>query len=145
MDLSRYSALGTPQDASDELVSFAYREQVRTNSREGPNYLTYLCQIAKERRSELLETLVATEYSAGSFDAEQLNDAYRYFALSPRDDGITDDLILGTFQARLQDAAMHEVDMREKLGIIGKHRQSQRIIDVAQDCKLVVALGFQDI
>jgi len=132
-----YTALGAPQDASDELVSFAYRQQVRTNRREGPSYLLYVRQIANERRSELLETLVATEYSAGNFDSEQLNEAYRYFALSPRDDGATDDFILGTFQARLQDSIKHEADMRARLRIIGVHRNSQRIIDVAEDGKLL--------
>jgi A repeated domain in UCH-protein len=130
---SYYSSLGVPQDASDELVSYAYREQIRTNAREGPIYLTYLRQIAEERRSELLETLVATQYSAGNFDSEQLNDAYRYFAFYPRDNGLTDDLILGTFQARLQDSSKHEADMRAHLRIIGTHRHSQRIKGVAED------------
>lgn len=90
-----------------------------------------------ERRSELLDTLVATEYSAGNFDSEQLHDAYSYFALSARDAALTDDLILGTFQARLQDAAKHEADMRSHLRIIGIHRQSRRIQDVAEDSKLL--------
>jgi A repeated domain in UCH-protein len=106
---------------------------MRTNGKEGPTYLSYLRQIAQKRRSELLETLVATEYSAGNFDADQINEAYRYFSLSPRDDGITDELILGTFQARLQDSAKHEADMRAHLKVIGQHRHSQRIKDVAED------------
>ena len=122
-------------------MSFAYREQIRTNGKEGPVYLSYLRQIANERRSEMLETLVATEYSAGNFDSEQLNEAYRYFALSPRDDAITDDLILGTFQARLQDAPKHEADMRAHLKVIGVHRNSQRIKDVAEDGKLQLELS----
>jgi A repeated domain in UCH-protein len=129
----RYSALGAPQNASDELLSFAYREQIRTNGREAPKYLSYLHQIAQERRSELLDTLVATEYSAGKVDEEQLIDAYQYFSLALRDNGITDDHIIGVFRARLQDAARQESDMRARLKIIGVHRASQRIIDVAED------------
>lgn len=129
-----YTALGTPEDASDELVSFAYRAQIRTNPAAGPTYLTYLRQIAESRSSELLETLVATEYSAGNFDSDQLNQAYRYFSLSPNQE-LTDELIIGTFQSRLQDAAKHEADMRAQLKIIGQHRNSQRIKDVADDGK----------
>jgi len=136
----RFSAVGAPQNASDELLSVAYREQIRTNGRETPKYLSYLRQIAKERRSELLETIVATEYSAGKVDEEQLIDAYQYFSFSPRDDGITDDHIIGTFQARLQDAAKQESDMRARLRIIGVHRTSQRIIDVANDGRLLLEL-----
>lgn len=83
-----------------------------------------------------METLVATEYSAGNFDLKQLNEAYHYFSLSPRDDGVTEDLIIGSFQARLQDSAMHEAEMRGHLRIIGAHRRSQRIKDVADDGKL---------
>ena len=124
-------------------MSFAYREQTRTNGREAPTYLTYLRKIAHSRRSELLETLVATEYSAGNFDADQINEAYRYFSISPRDEGVSDDLILGTFQARLQDAAKHETDMRGHLKVIGQHRNSQRIKDVAEDGELLLGVPSQ--
>lgn len=139
-----YAALGAPQDASDEIVSFAYREQIRTNASERPMYLTYLRQIATERRSELLQTIVATEYSAGNFDSEQLNEAYRYFSLSPRDEGLTDDLILGTFKARFENAVVHGADMRAHLKTIGTHRRSQRIKDVADDGKLHLDPSFRE-
>jgi ubiquitin carboxyl-terminal hydrolase 25 len=141
---SCYSALGTPQDASDELVSYAYQQQVRTNRKESPGYLNCLRQIAKNRRSELLETLVATEYSAGNFDSDQLNEAYRYFSFDPRDHGITDELIIGTFQARLQDSAKQEADMRAHLKVIGEHRRSQRIKDVAEECQFLLKASFWD-
>lgn len=124
-------------------MSFAYREQTRTNGKEGPTYLGYLRQIAQNRGSELLATLVATEYSAGNFDADQINEAYRYFSISPRDDGVTDELILGTFQARLQDAAKHETEMRGHLKLIGQHRNSQRIKDVAEDGELLPSEPLQ--
>ena len=142
--LSCYSALGIPQDASDELVSLAYQEQVRTNTKEGPTYLSYLRQIAEIRGSELLETVVATEYSADKFDSKQLNEAYQYFSLSPRDNGVTDDLILGSFQARLQDSAKHEAEMRAHLRVIGAYRGSQRIKDVAQDGELPLESSIWD-
>jgi ubiquitin carboxyl-terminal hydrolase 25 len=131
-----YVALGVPQDASDAIVRFAYQQQIRTNPKESAMYLTYLRAIVSHRRSELLETLLATEISAGKFDAGQLNDAYRYFSLSPQDENLTDDYIIGNFRSRLEDSVKHEADMRAHLKIIGLHRQSRKIQDVASDGKL---------
>lgn len=133
MDFSSYVALGAPQDVSDELVSFAYQQQIRANPKEGPTYLTYLREIATSRRSELLDTLIAKEYSAGNVDSDQLTEAYRYFSFSPRDEGVSDELIIGTFQARLQDSPKHEADMRAHLKVIGQHRRSQRMKDIAEE------------
>jgi ubiquitin carboxyl-terminal hydrolase 25 len=128
-----YTALGLPQDASDDLVSFAYREQIRADPKESPLYLTYLREIATSRRSEPLNTLVATEYSAGRIDSKQLNEAYRYFSFSPRSEGISDDLIIGNFQSRLQDAPKQEAEMRAHLKTIAEHRHSRRIRDTADE------------
>ena len=84
-----------------------------------------------------MQTVVATAYSAGNFDVEQINEAYGYFGFKPRDNGVTDELILGTFQSRLQDSAKHEADMRAHLKTIGQHRHSQQIKDVAEEGELL--------
>lgn len=133
---SPYTGLGIPEDASDRLVIFAYEKQKQTDSAQTPWYLSYLRNIFQARRSEILETHIATELSAGRFDAEQLTGAYSYFGLSMQGQQTDDEHIIGIFQSRLQDARLHESEMRERLSIIGEHRQSARIIDFASDSKL---------
>lgn len=80
-----------------------------------------------------MQTVVATAYSAGNLDIDKINEAYAYFGFESRDRGISDDFVLGTFRSRLQDSAKHEADMRAHLQIIGQHRHSQRIKDVAEE------------
>lgn len=125
--------LGIPPDASDDLIIFAYRQQVETDPANEHHYLTYLIQIEGERSSEKLQTEVVMERSAGKIDYRQLADAYRYFGFhveNPSDDTH----IIGTFQSRLQDAHVHGPQMREQLKVIGKHRKSSKILSIAEDC-----------
>jgi ubiquitin carboxyl-terminal hydrolase 25/28 len=132
---SRFTALGIPPDASDDLIIFAYRKQTKTDPANTHQYLTYLIQIADDRSSESLQTEVAIERSAGKFDSHQLTNAYRYFGYyidSPPSD---DAYIIRTFQSRVQDAPMQESRMREQLKIIGIHRKSTTILDIAEDCE----------
>lgn len=130
-----YTALGVPEDSSDDLVVFAYRKQVETDAGRAPWYLSYLRQAANMRSSDILLTEIALATSQGSFDAEQLQDAYRYFGLSFESPPHDDDYIIGLFTSRLDDARRHEREMRENLKIIGVHRSSQKIIAVAEECK----------
>jgi ubiquitin carboxyl-terminal hydrolase 25 len=131
---SCFTALGIPLDAGDDLVRFAYRRQVETDPASTHFYLTYLVQVADERSSEALQTEVAMERSGGKFDFRQLAEAYRYFNFKVDSPPSDDEYIIGTFQARVQDAPVHEAQMLEHLRVIGSHRQSRRILDVAEDC-----------
>lgn len=97
-------------------------------------YLTYLVQVTDERSSEALQTEVAMERSAGKFDFRQLAEAYRYFGFKVDSPPSDDEHIIGTFQSRVQDAPVHEAQMREHLRVIASHRKSRRILDVAEDC-----------
>jgi ubiquitin carboxyl-terminal hydrolase 25/28 len=126
--------LGIPPDASDDLIIFAYRQQVETDPANGHHYLTYLIQIKEERSSERLQTEVVIERSVGKFDYRQLAEAYRYFGFHVENPPSDDAYIIGTFQSRLQDAPMHGPQMREQLKVIGKHRKSSKILSIAEDC-----------
>jgi ubiquitin carboxyl-terminal hydrolase 25 len=129
-----FTALGIPVNASDELVKFAYHKQVETDVAQAPWYLSYLDQIANNRGSEDLLTVVAIERSDGRVDLQQLSEAYQYFGLRFDSLQTDDDHIIGSFKSRVQDSPMHETQMRERLRIIGKHRKSTKIQDYADDC-----------
>ena len=131
---SCFTALGIPPDASDDLIKFAYRQQVETDPANTHLYLTYLIQAADERSSDVLLTEVAIERSAGKFDFRQLADAYRYFGFHVESPPSDDAYIIGNFQSRVQDAPMHEAQMREHLKVIGRHRKSSKILGIAEDC-----------
>jgi len=122
-------------DIADELVVDYYRWQLDTDSGNAPLYLSFLRQIAAERQSEMLETELVLERSRGRFDTEALNEAYDYFGLRQHEGPMDDDYILGVFSSRLEDARAHEHEMREYLRMIGVHRNSQKIIDTAENCK----------
>jgi hypothetical protein len=79
-------------------------------------------------------TEVAIERSAGKFDFRQLAEAYRYFGFHVESPPSDDAYIIGNFQSRVQDAPMHEAQMREHLKIIGRHRKSSKILGIAEDC-----------
>jgi ubiquitin carboxyl-terminal hydrolase 25/28 len=133
-----FTALGIPVYASDELVEFAYHKQVETDAAQAPWYLTYLDQIANNRDSEDLNTVVAIERSGGKVDFQQLSEAYHYFGLR-FDSQTDDDHIIGSFKSRVQDSPMQETQMRERLRIIGQHRKSTKIQDYADDCENFLA------
>lgn len=93
-------------------------------------YLSYLIEIANVRQSQTLEVQVAMERSNGLFTLEEVDQAYRYFGFTRHD--ADDDHIIGTYKSRLSDAPRQDTDMREQLRIIGEHRRSARIRDVAK-------------
>ena len=74
------------------------------------------------------------ERSAGKFDYRQLANAYQYFGFHVESPPSDDAYIIGNFQSRLQDAPLHGPQMREQLKVIGRHRNSNKILDIAEDC-----------
>jgi len=117
------------------LVIFAYRKQAERDPINSHHYLTFLIEIAEARSSEALQTEVAIVRSDGKFDYHQLIEAYRYFGFYVERPPSDDAHVIGTFQSRLQDAPKQESQMREHLKLIGTHRNSSKILDIAEDCK----------
>ncbi|KAL9595097.1 MAG: hypothetical protein Q9179_005121 [Wetmoreana sp. 5 TL-2023] len=132
-DLSR--ALGTVKwaklDFHDDLIRFAYERQLITDPEHYPYYLECLQAIAEGRQSEDLQTLVAIEASAGKVSVRDIRNAYKALDLEVDSGLLTDDYIIGSFQARSADSPRQEPDLRRALQIIGNDRSSQAIQFVA--------------
>lgn len=127
--------LGIPQDASDDLVIWAYRRQAALeddNPKQAMMLMTALEDIQRKRQSEKLIAHVAIERSLGRYGEQTVSDAYRVFGLSPAAP-LSDDVFIGNFHARISDAPGQEQDMREALTIIGEHRNSQILKDFARN------------
>lgn len=96
--------------------------------------MTALESIRRERDSELLATHIAVEESMGRYSIERLKQAHHFFGLA-LDQHLTEEHIIGTFQARLRDAPRQEREMRQNLYMIGEHRNSHKIMDFARNGK----------
>jgi ubiquitin carboxyl-terminal hydrolase 25/28 len=124
--------LGIDPVASDANVIFAFKKQVETDPNRVTWYLSYLQQIANVRQSEELQFEVVLQQSQGHFTIEQVEGAYNYFFTTA---DAADDHIIGTYKSRLSDAPRQDNDMREQLRILGEHRNSRKIKDVAKGSK----------
>jgi ubiquitin carboxyl-terminal hydrolase 25/28 len=125
--------LGIDATASDALVIFAYKKQLETDPSRFAWYLSYLNQISRVRQSDEIELEIVLQQSEGRFTLEQVDEAYRYFGFTMPD--ADDEHIIGTYKSRLSDAPRQDSEMREQLRIIGEHRQSARIKDIAKGSK----------
>ena len=127
-----------PQDAADNLVINAYRNQMLSGDpKHFPFYLDCLQTIASERSSELIQEECAMELSKGRYDSRSLNDAFKSIGLDLMQDQKYDDgYILGMFNSRLEDMRMHERELRDNLKIIGDYRASRMITDTAENSKI---------
>lgn len=75
---------------------------------------------------------VAKAYSEDNFADDDIPAAYHFFQLDPRNPSITDDFILGAFDARASDT-VDEQEARKQLFRIGEHRGSDKIKSAAKD------------
>lgn len=105
---------------------------LESDSIETAKLMTALEDVQRQRQSEKLNEQVAIEWSQGRYGEQAISDAYRSFGFSP-DADISDEVILGNFEARLSDAPMQEPQMRENLARIGDYRKSQKLIDYARN------------
>jgi len=107
--------------------------------------MTALEDVQRQRNSEKLGNQVAIERSIGRYGEQTLADAFRSIGLT--NDDVSEDVVIGSFEARLSDAPMQEQQMRESLAIIGEHRGSQRLIDFARNTVSTYedALRFLDV
>ena len=125
-----YAGLGALIDFHDDLIYVACDEG------NTPYYLECFQGIATGRKSQDLEMKAAVEASTGKKSLRDIRDAYRAFGLNA-DDQLTDDSIIGSFQARVVDSSRHEPQLREHLSIIGQHRGSVKIRQFSENSKRV--------
>ena len=141
-----YAGLGCVADFHDNLIHFAYRRQITIDPNNTPYYLECLQTIAEGRRSEDLSLKAVIEVSEGRISPRDVRLAYQHFGYDMKSNGLADETIIGSFQARLSDSPKQEAELRRDLKIIGLHRQSQRIESVASQAmnNYEQALSFLD-
>lgn len=132
-----YAGLGATGDFHDELISYAYERQILTDPNNIPYYLECLQAIGENRESEMLQTLAAIQESSGKISLKDIRSAYKNFALDFPVAYLDDDTIIGTFQSRVSDAPRQEPQLRRALKIIGQHRSSEKIQQVASNGRCV--------
>ncbi|KAL9000857.1 MAG: hypothetical protein Q9169_000612 [Polycauliona sp. 2 TL-2023] len=126
-----YPSLGAKLDFRDDLIKFAYEQQVMSDPEGTPYYLEALQGIADGRGSEDLHTCVAIEASSGKVSTRDIRNAYISLGLGLGSEYLDDDHIIGTFQSRAADAPRQEPELRRALQIVGQHRGSQSIQSMA--------------
>ncbi|KZF24550.1 cysteine proteinase [Xylona heveae TC161] len=128
-----YASLGTVSDFSDGLLIYAFDRQIWCDRVNAPYYLECLEGLSQARRSEALQTKVAVMESQGEISRKEIRQAYSFFNLDPSAMELDDDLIIGTFQARIQDAPRQDEEARRLLKVIAQDRNSRRIQQVASE------------
>lgn len=142
---SFYAGLGTTGDFHDDLITFAYQRQVESDPVNIPYYLECLQGIAGGRGSEALQTLAAIEASSDKISLKDVRSAYKEIGLEFPSNPLDDDTIIGTFQSRVSDAPRQEAEIRRALRIIGQHRSSEKIQQVASNGRCVLAAWYRKI
>lgn len=139
---SFYAGLGATCDFHDNLITFAYQRQVESDPSNIPYYLECLQEISEDRRSEALQTLAAIEASSDKISLKDVRSAYKEIGLEFPSTLFDDDTIIGTFQSRISDAPRQEAELRRALKIIGHHRSSEKIQQIASNGRCVLAACF---
>lgn len=140
---SFYAGLGATGDFHDNLITFAYQRQVESDPTNIPYYLECLQEVAEERRSEALQTLAAIEASKDKISLKDVRNAYKEFGLDFPSILLDDDTVIGTFQSRIADAPRQEAELRRALKIIGQHRSSEKIQQIASNGRCVLAALYR--
>lgn len=142
---SFYAGLGATANFHDELISYAYRQQNLVDPDNIPYYLECLQEIGENRGSEVLQTFAAIEASKGKISLKDIRSAYKDFALEFPSAFLEDSTIIGTFQSRVSDAPRQEAELRRALKIIGQHRSSEKIQQVASNGRCVPAMLYRKV
>jgi ubiquitin carboxyl-terminal hydrolase 25/28 len=137
VDLSKqehphYASLGVVDDFTDNFLLWAYERQCECDSSNRPYYLDCLRDIAHGRKSSELEMKVAMAASEGEVGLQEVEEAFRFFALDP-DTREGDEYIIGVYNSRIESAPRQKDDARKCLRVIAKARNSQKIEAVAND------------
>ncbi|QDS77871.1 hypothetical protein FKW77_000266 [Venturia effusa] len=136
-----HAGLGTLGDFTDELLIYAFEQQVKHDLAGTPYYYDCLAKLADKRKSETLETKVMTLASEGYFGREEVNKAYKYFSLDAWNAAnYTDEYIRNTFEARLGSVqSWQETEMRQMLRVIALSRGSKSLEGCAANEKFRTA------
>ena len=117
------------------MLTFAYERQKDCDPDHTPYYFGCFKDIAKNRESTELDTVVAVCQSKGEFTVSDVDEAYNYFGIGAPNQS-DDDHIIGVFNSRLANAPRQEQDMRYRLRIIGQYRRSDKIVHMASNSRL---------
>ncbi|KAL9124680.1 MAG: hypothetical protein Q9217_006011 [Psora testacea] len=141
-----YAGLGCVADFHDDLIYFGYERQIAIDSLNIPYYLECLQTIAEGRTSEDLSMKAVIEESEGRISLRDVRLAYQHFGYDVQTSGLVDETIIGSFRARLSDSPRQEAELRRDLKIIGQHRRSPKIENVASQAvnSYEQALSFLD-
>ncbi|WEW60585.1 ubiquitin-specific protease ubp2 [Emydomyces testavorans] len=132
-----YQDLGATEDMSSDLILEAYRKQIQCHPERASYYFKCLRSIGQwrgEYDGRAIARFVEQQYAEGRYADDDVPDAYRFFQLDIKDTSLTDDTIIGSFFARLQDSP-DEAEPRRQLWRIGDYRRSQAIKAVAEESK----------
>lgn len=124
-----HAGLGSLGDFTDELLIYAFEQQIKHDPPGTPYYYDCLAKLADKRKSETLETKVMMLASEGYFGREDVTKAYKYFSLDAWNAAnYTDDYIRNTFEARLGSVpSWQETEMRQMLRVIAMSRGSKSL------------------
>ena len=125
-----YAGLGAVEDFHDDILIFAYEQQIAQDYNGTSYYLECLQGIAEGRNSEQLHLKVAIEATSDKISKRDVRAAYKELGLDPKVNH-EDNTILGIFNSRISDAPKQEPEMRRALKIIGQQRASEKIQVVA--------------
>lgn len=127
-----YASLGVIDNFTDEMLMWAYDRQCECDSHNKPYYLDCLKGFADGRQSSDLQTKYVMATSAGEYGLKEIEDAYRFFALDIKST-LTDDVIIGNYQSRIESAPRQKDEARNCLRKIARARNSEKIESVAND------------
>lgn len=127
-----YASIGALDTFTDSLLMWAYDRQCQCDPRNKPYYLDCMKGLADGRHSSDLEMKYVLATSAGEYGLNEIEDAYRFFALNMNSD-LTDDVIIGNYQSRVESAPRQKEEARNCLRKIARARNSEKIEAVAND------------
>ncbi|KAK2865220.1 hypothetical protein FQN49_003796 [Arthroderma sp. PD_2] len=131
-----YEHLGTLSDMSNELIIDAYRQQSKLAPARASYYLRCLRSIGYWRdtaEGREIQRFVESEYEAGKYADDDVADSYQYLNFDFfKDQLISEDAIIGSFYARLEDT-QNDMELRKHLWRIGDYRGSEKIKAVAEE------------
>jgi ubiquitin carboxyl-terminal hydrolase 25 len=144
IDLTRtddvlYAGLGALSDFSNELLMYAFRRQVEYNPEASAYYYDCIAEIAQTRQNEDFNMEIGMLASEGFVSRSELINAYKYFSIDPNTaHSMSDGQILGMFDSRLENSPRgQEMELREKLRMIGQARGSKTLQSAAENGKRV--------
>ena len=124
--LRYYASLGAVLDFHDNLLIYAYEQQVEIDNDNVAYYLECLQGLQVGRGSEALQVKVDVEAANERISLRDIRKAYRDLGLESGNDH-EDNTIIGVFNARIADAPKQEDEMRRALKVIGLARSSRGI------------------